>query len=57
MKLESISLKKDSAFSEKWVQQQIADDPSMLQLGDLVLREMERRQVRSRPTRSSATRP
>lgn len=43
MKLESISLK-ESGLAEKWVQQQIADDPSILGLGDLVLKDKERLQ-------------
>ena len=42
MKLESISLKRSSTLSEKWVQDQIADDPSILGLGDLVLKDKER---------------
>ena len=28
---------KNSSFDEKWIQERIADDPSILGLGDLVL--------------------
>jgi hypothetical protein len=44
MKLESVSLKRSEAINEKWVQQQIADDPSILGLGDLILKDKERMQ-------------
>jgi predicted transport protein len=39
---ERLSLRTHPEFSEKWVQQLIAEDPSMLGLGDLVLRDQER---------------
>lgn len=42
MKLESVSLKRSNTLSEKWVQEQIAEDPSLLGLGDLVLKDKER---------------
>lgn len=42
MKLEAISLKRSTDLTEKWVQEQIADDPSTLGLGDLVLKDKER---------------
>ena len=42
MKLESISIKRSSTLTEKWVQDQIAEDPSILGLGDLVLKDKER---------------
>jgi len=45
MKLESVSIKRCSEISEKWVQDQIADDPSLLGLGDLVLKDKERVQA------------
>jgi hypothetical protein len=45
MKLETINLR---ASGEKWVQQQIADDPSLLGLGDLILKDKERIQPRAR---------
>lgn len=44
MKLESISLKRSEQLSEKWVQQQIADDPTLLGLGELVVKDKERMQ-------------
>ncbi len=44
MKLESVSIKRSPNLSEKWVQDQIADDPSVLGLGDLVLKDRERLQ-------------
>lgn len=44
---EPISLKAHPSFNEKWVQQLIADDPSILGLGDLVLRDKERSQPRA----------
>ena len=37
MKLEAIRLKKSPTLTEKWVQDQIAEDPTILGLGDLVL--------------------
>ncbi|MAZ83489.1 MAG: hypothetical protein CME90_07740 [Hoeflea sp.] len=37
-----IILKTHSEYSEKWVQKLIAEDPSILGLGDLVLRDQER---------------
>lgn len=42
MKLQSISLSRSDHLDEKWVQQQIADDPSLLGLGDLDVRDKER---------------
>ncbi|MBF9060747.1 hypothetical protein HKCCSP123_16320 [Rhodobacterales bacterium HKCCSP123] len=47
VKPKSISLKSHPEFSEKWVQSLIADDPSILGLGDLVLRDQERIQPRA----------
>jgi hypothetical protein len=44
MKLESVSLKHSDTLNEKWVQAQIAEDPSILGLGDLVLKDKERMQ-------------
>ena len=46
-KSERISLKLHPEFSEKWVQELIAADPSILGLGDLVLRDKERIQPRA----------
>lgn len=42
-KLESLSLRHADNMSEKWVQDQIAGDPSILGLGDLELKDKERR--------------
>ena len=44
---ERFSLKNHPDFSEKWVQELIANDPSILGLGDLVLRDRERVQPRA----------
>ena len=44
---ERFSLKNHPEFSEKWVQGLIADDPSILGLGKLVLRDSERVQRRA----------
>jgi hypothetical protein len=45
MKLQSVSVKRSDQLGEKWVQQQIADDPSLLGLGDLDVRDKERIQT------------
>jgi predicted transport protein len=42
VKPERLWLKSHPEYSEKWVQQIIADDPSIIGLGDLVLRDQER---------------
>lgn len=42
-----ISLKNHPVYSENWVQDIIAQDPKILGLGDLVLRDRERRQTRA----------
>lgn len=44
MKLESVSLKRTEGLNEKWVQNIIADDPTVLGLGDLILKDKERMQ-------------
>lgn len=44
---ERLSLKMHPKLDEKWVQQLIADDPSILGLGDLVLKDKERNQPRA----------
>jgi predicted transport protein len=44
---ERISLKLHPEYNEKWVQELIADDPTILGLGDLVLRDKERSQPRA----------
>lgn len=47
VKPERIWLKTHSEYTEKWVQARIADDPTVLGLGDLVLRDQERIQPRA----------
>src|SRR3989344_1969849 len=47
VRTQPISLKAHPQFDEKWVQKLIADDPSVLGLGDLVLRDKERSQPRA----------
>ncbi len=42
VKLEIISLKDHPELNEKWVQSIIAEDPSILGLGDLILKDIER---------------
>ena len=44
---EKIILRTDSVLNEKWVQQIIAEDPSILGLGDLILKDKERIQPRA----------
>jgi hypothetical protein len=46
-KLERVWLKDHAEFNEKWLQDRIADDPSILGLGDLVLKDKERIQPRA----------
>lgn len=41
-KSELLSIKKDPNLSEKWVQEIIADDPTILGLGDVILKDSER---------------
>ena len=41
---ELISMKNHPEFNERWVQERIAEDPSILQLGDIILKDKERRQ-------------
>jgi predicted transport protein len=43
-KLEAVSLKKHPKLNEKWVQEQIAADPTLLGLGDVEVKDIERRQ-------------
>lgn len=42
VKPESLSLKLHPEFNERWVQQRIAEDPPLLGLGDLILKDEER---------------
>lgn len=46
-KAERIWLKSHADLGEKWVQARIAEDPSIIGLGDLVLRDQERMQPRA----------
>lgn len=46
-KFEKISIKNHSELNERWVQDRIADDPSVLGLGDVVLKDKERIQPRA----------
>lgn len=41
-KPERISLKNHPELTEKWVQERIAEDPSILGLGDLIVKDVER---------------
>src|SRR5205814_6808624 len=47
IKPERVWLKEHQTLNERWVQQIIADDPSILGLGDLVLKDKERIQPRA----------
>jgi hypothetical protein len=44
---EIISLKEHSVLNEKWLQKVIADDPTILGLGELILKDKERTQPRA----------
>ncbi len=46
-KAEVIDLTKHSEFNEKWVQGQIAKDPTLLGLGEVILKDRERPQLRA----------
>jgi hypothetical protein len=47
MKARRVSLKAHPEFNEKWLQGQITQDAGLLGLGDLVLKDVERRQPRA----------
>lgn len=47
VKPEKIRLADHPELKERWVQERIAEDPSILGLGDLVLKDIERRQPRA----------
>jgi hypothetical protein len=47
IKPERVWLSNHSEYREKWVQERIAEDPSILGLGDLVLKDKERSQPRA----------
>ena len=46
-KSKAVSLKNHPVYSEKWLQQQIIDDPTLLGLGELEVKDVERRQPRA----------
>ena len=46
-KLEHLNLKAHQSLNEKWVQDRISEDPSILGLGDVVLKDKERNQPRA----------
>ena len=47
VKPERVPLKNQPELNEKWVQERIADDPSLLGLGDLILKDKEKIQPRA----------
>lgn len=47
VKPERVWLKNNSELNERWVQERIAEDPSILGLGDLILKDKERIQPRA----------
>ena len=47
VKFDRFSLKNHPEFNEKWLQDRIADDPSILGLGDLILKDKERLQPKA----------
>lgn len=44
VKHEFLEMRNHAEYNEKWVQARIADDPAVLGLGDLILKDRERRQ-------------
>ena len=44
---ERVSLKNHPEFNERWLHERIADDPALLGLGDVEVRDSERRQPRA----------
>jgi hypothetical protein len=46
-KLETISIRRHPELSERWVQDRIAEDPSILRLGDVIFKDKERIQPRT----------
>ncbi len=53
-KAERIMMRNHPEMSEKWIQHLIAEDPSILGLGDLVLRAQERIHAKAGPRPSTA---
>jgi hypothetical protein len=46
-KSKTVSLKAHHVYNERWLQQQLASDPTLLGLGELVVKDAERRQPRA----------
>lgn len=46
-KSKPVSLKAHAEFNEKWLQERLAEEPGLLGLGDLVVKDIERRQPRA----------
>jgi len=46
-KFEKVSIKSDQSLNERWIQNRIAEDPSILGLGDVILKDEERIQPRA----------
>jgi hypothetical protein len=46
-KAKPVSLKTHETYNEKWLQKLLTDDPGVLGLGDLVVKDVERRQPRA----------
>ena len=46
-KLTKVSLQNHPVLDERWVQDRIADDPAMLGLGNVIVKDMERKQQRA----------
>jgi hypothetical protein len=42
IKLKTVSLKKHSEYDERWLHNAIAEDPSILRLGDVIVKDRER---------------
>ena len=47
VKSRPVSLKASAIYNEKWLQSLIAGDPNVLGLGDLIVKDVERRQPRA----------
>ena len=47
VKFEKLSLKNHPELNEQWVQDRIAEDPSLLGIGDVILKDKERKQPRA----------
>ena len=41
-KLNRLSIRRHPELSERWVQERVAEDPAILGLGDVILKDMER---------------